>query len=295
MTLSKNATYPAGAISRHLSRMEKELSEISASSGPVEAVHQARVASRRLRNSFRLYKKLLPGRLVKEFRRVIVKNARLLGKARDIDIQIFTLAKIKERGLAPEGKVLLSKMITLLEKQRSRCSPSVFKSSSRILSSGFPDALRAALCSMDPLSEESARALSSAKIRDLLGSFLASFKEIKRRSDVAGLHSLRIRAKELRYSLEEFDALYTGTLLPFAAAAKQVQDILGDVHDMDVWIRSFPRLARKTACPRKESQVSLFEELFRDMRKKSYARFLSVWKRTWGNGLGKDLKRKISL
>lgn len=50
------------------------------------------------------------------------------------------------------------------------------------------------------------------------------------------LHMLRISAKKLRYTLELFEPCYGDTLDPFIASIKDLQEILGDIHDCDVMI-----------------------------------------------------------
>ncbi|RQD81634.1 MAG: CHAD domain-containing protein [Methanocalculus sp. MSAO_Arc2] len=49
-------------------------------------------------------------------------------------------------------------------------------------------------------------------------------------------HDMRIAAKRLRYTLEIFNDLYSGTLKKPIQEIKHLQDILGDMHDCDVWL-----------------------------------------------------------
>ena len=73
-------------------------------------------------------------------------------------------------------------------------------------------------------------------LRDLLaqGPFLAQPERIEEQ------HKMRIAAKHLRYSLEALSPIYPGRLKPFLRAAKHLQEILGEVHDCDVWISFLP-------------------------------------------------------
>ena len=54
------------------------------------------------------------------------------------------------------------------------------------------------------------------------------------------LHQMRIAAKKLRYSIEIFAPLFDGALDEQLATAKEVQKILGEIHDCDVWITTLP-------------------------------------------------------
>jgi putative phosphoesterase len=54
-------------------------------------------------------------------------------------------------------------------------------------------------------------------------------------------HEMRKAAKHLRYTMETFAPLYPGGLKGELKAVKQLQELLGDMHDCDVWIESLPR------------------------------------------------------
>src|SRR5208337_1689733 len=49
-------------------------------------------------------------------------------------------------------------------------------------------------------------------------------------------HATRIAAKKLRYTLETYAPLYRRELKKPFARIKRLQDLLGDIHDCDVWI-----------------------------------------------------------
>ncbi|MBN1166230.1 MAG: CHAD domain-containing protein [Methanospirillaceae archaeon] len=54
-------------------------------------------------------------------------------------------------------------------------------------------------------------------------------------------HAMRIAAKHLRYTLEAFDGLYDGKLKDTIRSLKHLQDILGEMHDCDVWNELLPQ------------------------------------------------------
>lgn len=54
-------------------------------------------------------------------------------------------------------------------------------------------------------------------------------------------HAMRIAAKRLRYTMETFGPLYPGELKSEIASLKKLQDLLGDIHDCDVWAAFLPR------------------------------------------------------
>ncbi len=59
---------------------------------------------------------------------------------------------------------------------------------------------------------------------------------------VAEHHAMRIAAKKLRYTMEVYGPVYRLGLKKPHARVKRVQEILGDLHDCDVWIDHVTRL-----------------------------------------------------
>ncbi len=56
---------------------------------------------------------------------------------------------------------------------------------------------------------------------------------------------MRIAAKRLRYTLEIIRPIYSGTLDATLEAIKQVQTLLGEVHDCDVWQQQLDLFGKK--------------------------------------------------
>lgn len=53
---------------------------------------------------------------------------------------------------------------------------------------------------------------------------------------ITELHDMRIACKRLRYLLEIFDVAFSTDLEPFIDEVKELQDVLGDIHDCDVQV-----------------------------------------------------------
>ena len=58
-------------------------------------------------------------------------------------------------------------------------------------------------------------------------------------------HAMRIAGKRLRYALEAWSDLYRGALADEIGTLKRIQDLLGELHDCDVWIGSIPAFVRE--------------------------------------------------
>jgi CHAD domain-containing protein len=62
---------------------------------------------------------------------------------------------------------------------------------------------------------------------------------------VAELHEMRVVAKRLRYTLEIFAPLYPDRYEALITVVKEMQELLGGIHDADVWIDFLPRFTEE--------------------------------------------------
>jgi CHAD domain-containing protein len=79
-------------------------------------------------------------------------------------------------------------------------------------------------------------------------------------------HDLRIAAKRLRYALEIIGSCIGASAEPARHAAKEIQSVLGDLHDCDVilpQVEAIPSLADAIR-KRREHLFHIFAELWRD-------------------------------
>ncbi|MDO8971912.1 MAG: CHAD domain-containing protein, partial [Saprospiraceae bacterium] len=86
---------------------------------------------------------------------------------------------------------------------------------------------------------------SATAIATQLSVFLSYEAFLHRAECVSELHAMRIAAKQLRYTLETFAPLYPGELQPYLQAVKAGQELLGDVHDCDVWLAFLPQFVKE--------------------------------------------------
>jgi CHAD domain-containing protein len=82
----------------------------------------------------------------------------------------------------------------------------------------------------------------TSMIDDLLS--LACY--VHQESAILKHHEMRIKAKRLRYTMETFAPLYKGGLKAAIQQMKAFQDLLGEMHDSDVWLAFLSTLSGKT-------------------------------------------------
>jgi CHAD domain-containing protein len=242
--------FAADAILPRLDRLWKEAKGVRAARD-IEPVHKMRVASRRLRTALRLTASALPAKEVSEWIKRVRRITRALGAARDADVQIDFLEKFIASHPEPELQPGFSRLLIRLRQQRHEFRDEVLSSLDQFEHSGVLEEMRHLLRSYaaeDGDAEDiSATLLGHAaveialRLRDLF-----SYEPFLSQPDHKHEHHrMRIAAKHLRYALETFAPLYADKMKSPINAVKRVQELLGEVHDCDVWIEQLPDFLEK--------------------------------------------------
>jgi CHAD domain-containing protein len=214
----------------------------------VEAVHDMRVASRRLRTALELFEDCLPARKARPWRKAIRRVTKALGQARDSDVQIESvkdfLDDVEDRRLRPG----IQRLLLRLRQQRDALQADVIDALDRLDDSGvlaeIEDLLglvqaHAQLNRIDT-SDPAVRHRAAAAITARLEQMLAYEAYIRQPEAIEQLHAMRIAAKHLRYAMEIYSPLYGGDLEEPIQSVRRVQTQLGDIHDGDVWVAFLP-------------------------------------------------------
>jgi CHAD domain-containing protein len=275
----------------------------------IEAVHRMRVASRRLRTALRLFEECWPPRHGKTWQREIRRVTRSLGDARDADVQILfvegELRKCRDAKF-PRG---LNRLLLRLRQRRSDLQSRVVKRIARLAGGGVIEQMERDLSPLagDPGKPHTpsrtlgvrAEGLIQARLEELL----AYEPFVARPACAVELHRMRIAAKRLRYCLEVFDPIYSGRLLGTITALKQIQDLLGLIHDCDVWQELLPRFLAKEQRRARDyfgndqpyrrllPGLTWFERRVGALRKRTHGEFVAFWGSTHRGRLWQKLRR----
>lgn len=231
-----------------------------------DALHQARVAIRRLRSALSLFRPALRGRDYQHLREELRWFARQLGDARNLDVLIARAAS---------DEALRAALLPLRERAYDQVGAT--------LRSERAQALILRLSLWIELGEWRARKRAAHDLGVLAAEQLErQWKRIARRGDgLDGLdaedrHSLRIAVKKLRYAAEFMAPLYTAKPLSvrrdaFLVALKALQERLGDLND--AWTAEGlaarlpaelrPALARVHTAPDQRHALCAAEKAFR--------------------------------
>lgn len=251
----------------------------------VDAVHDLRVASRRLRSALSLLGPCHPDS--RAWNRKVRKLTRRLGQARDLDVQLVYLkgqAK-KNPALHPGLKDLLAK----LRRRRQAAQKKLLGVLRQLRPARLLADMEKSLCPHSLRPEPAAIGVdgylqAAGHIGLLLDDLLCCAEYVKQPRAIREHHRMRIAAKHLRYALEILQPLYGRNVQPAISAARQLQTLLGELHDCDVWMDFLPRhlahLGGGAKSRRTAKVAGAVEQLVRDRRARRetlYRRFVALW------------------
>jgi CHAD domain-containing protein len=203
-----------------------------------EALHDFRVALRRLRSSLKAYKKPLAGSLSKKLNRRLGKLASATGPGRDTEVQMEWLRK-QGKNLHPVHRSGLFWQLSRLDKRMRDAYGDLtaevadeFPALERDLRkqlSVYQTEVHLDAGGPHPTLGEVTAAILRGQIADL-ESHLAHIQEA---GDEKEAHRARISAKRLRYLLEPLTEDLPGAA-PLVKRLKGFQDLLGELHDAHV-------------------------------------------------------------
>jgi CHAD domain-containing protein len=219
----------------------------------VEFVHRARVASRRLRVGLRVFADCFSAGQVKSWRKEVRRVGRGLGETRDLDVQVALLCDVLSR---LEDRTCVSGVAQVLvrcQRKRDQLQPRVVKAMGRLLASrALHDMLLAVLKMLPEEGSDEPVSPSPALLDRAEKHVLRRFNDLYAfrtcladPQDYEQHHAMRIAAKRLRYTMEIFKPLYLGKAEGAFEAVKQLQSLLGEIHDCDLWVEQLQRIAEK--------------------------------------------------
>ena len=218
------------------------LNEISllAGSRDAEALHQSRVALRRLRSAFVLFHPMLAGKDFRRLRSELKWLTRILGEGRDLDVLIAGASR-------PAAALRRRRELTYERIEAALRTPRVRELMLHLAGWVEAGGWRFRDGAADPLGPFAQHQLERlwSKV-ERRGTRLASL-------DAKSAHRLRIDAKKLRYSSEFLAGLHAGRAVrrrrdEFIAAVKTLQDALGEMSDAGCGAADAPAELLDAAC-----------------------------------------------
>lgn len=251
-----------------------------------EALHDMRVASRRLRECFRLFDCFYaPGKLRKTAA-AVKKVTRILGITREMDVNVGLLRAYKPRR-AEWLKACHEYLLEIYEFERARRRKGMLKGFDKLDLKSLESKLipfvqtawngaSAPSLPLDSLQADTLKQFLDNAARVLqekaipIRAFAAVDSSAKTNDE--DLHRLRIDVKRCRYCLEILNPLYTRRFDKGVELARGLQDILGKIHDYGVLIEQLKaqhtRLKEKRRTCLAKGSRQVIDDL--ELRKQSF-------------------------
>jgi CHAD domain-containing protein len=220
----------------HFARLRKL--EAAASDADEEAIHDMRVAIRRVRAAFRIVRPYYKRKTVKSFQSELRALADELGAARDLDVLIKHAAAFAERQSPDAPKI--DAYLDYLRARRANAQQKLLAHLASKRQAKFNEAfevfVKAPGAGVEPVDHRAGR----ARVRDVIPaaiwqqySSVRAYETIEN-PPIETLHALRIDFKRLRYLLEFFRGILGRSTEQLITLAVQAQDHLGLLQDATV-------------------------------------------------------------
>jgi CHAD domain-containing protein len=206
-----------------------------------EDVHQARVATRRLRSDLRTFRDLLDADWAQSLRHDLKSIGHELGAVRDTEVLLDRLRAHAEQ-LAPTdqapAKRIIQRLLQRWDEARAELRDALGSPRYAELLDRLVEAAREPL--LLPESEQPAAELLPPLVQKPWEKLLATVDELPDDPSDEQLHEVRIEAKRCRYAAEAVAPAIGKRARAFAKAVADLQDVLGEHQDAvvaDAWLR----------------------------------------------------------
>jgi CHAD domain-containing protein len=237
-----------------------------------EALHQFRVAIRRLRSTLQAYRTELRDVVRPKDRHRLRQLADATGPARDAEVQIARLRELRD-ALGDDARAV---SMPLLRRLRRRMRDGYAKARTEI-ESHYPRAahalerrLRRAEPSPDALPF---RTVIGRLVATHAGGLRALLEHVPPLAAPRALHQARIEAKRLRYVLEPVRRMVPGSTV-LVHRLERLQDLLGELHDFHVLEQSLAAVRPDSTTPR---ALPVLRRLVRERQRRVYTELTRAW------------------
>jgi CHAD domain-containing protein len=200
--------------------------------GDDQGVHQARVATRRLREAVPVLTAGVKGAKTGKARNKIRRLTRALGTVRELDVTLHILDELVRRPGIPRNALEDVRAHVVVERDRRRAL--MLERLDAVNSAKLGRRLRAIGIALSDCDAETWREMLAARLLKRERRFGAAVKDAGHIYAPDRLHRVRIAAKKLRYTLELAADSGTVQATPLVRALKRVQNTLGRLHDLQV-------------------------------------------------------------
>lgn len=211
------------ALKRHLP---------SAVAGDHAGVHQARVATRRLREAVPVLATGLKNSKAGKARRKIRRLTRALGTVRELDVTLHLVDELMQQTHLP--RTALEEVRGHVIEERDRRREVMLQRLEGVDPDKLGRRLESVAQALDESPNEDWRPVLAARVAKRATRLEEAIGSASQMYSPERLHEVRIAAKKLRYGLELAADSGVRAAAPLVRRIKRVQDLLGRLHDMQV-------------------------------------------------------------
>ena len=233
----------------------------AAQAGDQVSVHQARVASRRLREALPVLGVRADASALDRADKRVRRITRALGPVRELDVTLLLLAELEQSGAAPVRAIGRVRQAVIEEREKRRRDMLAEIKPSKL------DKLRKRLVRVAaPHSRPIAKGTTLAEaVAQAVGRAVALRAAIEHAGGIYladRLHRVRVAAKKLRYAVEIQRELTRSRSTAQLNRLKTQQDLLGRMHDLEILIDR-TRAVQTTLTPRDRRGMAELNQLIR--------------------------------
>jgi CHAD domain-containing protein len=267
------------AFSSSVARLDANEPAIRAARDP-EAVHQARVATRRLRSDLRTLRGFVDTDWAQQLRAELRWLGAELGAVRDIEVLGERLSSHTERLPESDADAALA-AIRRLDADEAVARTDLLLA---LRSPRYAQLHRALLdaATSPPITPAAQRRASKAlpdAVRPTWRRLRRAVKDLTTAPSDAALHEVRIRAKRCRYACELASPVIGNRARDLADAVARVQDVLGE-HQDAVVARAWLAKAAPECTASEAYALGMLAEIERELAAQARAAFPAAWRET---------------
>jgi CHAD domain-containing protein len=213
----------ARALKRHLPAAVK---------GDGIGVHQARVASRRLREAVPVLSEDIKTGKAGKAENKIRKLTRALGAVRELDVTLTVLDELAARDTLP--RIGLEEVRTHVVEEREERRATMLRRLDKVKIDKLDRRLESVAESLQEAETEHWRETLAGRLSKRSKGLAVAISDAGQLYNPDTLHQVRIATKKLRYALEIAGEGGVRAALPLVNRLKRAQDTLGRLHDLQV-------------------------------------------------------------
>ena len=266
------------AIGQSYERLVEHEAELRLDDDP-ESVHQARVATRRLRSDLRTFEQFVDPQWAADLRAELRWLGSELGAVRDIEVQRDRLRAHAGR-LPPVEADAARRVLRRLDADRAAEKSELIAMLNQTRYAQLRTQLAAAACypTFTEAARENARDALVPVVRARAKKVRGAVRRLGDNPPDEALHAVRVRAKQCRYAAEACAPALGKPARRLARSMTKVQDVLGEHHDAVVASAWLAKTADE--CSAGEAYaIGMLAQIEREAAAIARAEFPAVWRR----------------